>query len=259
MGAALLGTDPVKLASTTFNVVNASPELAAFWTDHFAQQLSSDEVKVITSAEIASLLGLEREKTLLGCSELATNCAAELANALGVDGLVRGSVGKFGEAYQVNVRVVAASDGRELAKYSATLSGDREVLEGLSTGAREIRAQLTHSLRPTVSAPWAPRSFSWIPAVIGAAGVAGGLGFLVSAQGRVTNLLADQSAAVGNDPLQYARDATRERTVGAVLTAAGSAAILGGVALFVFGGPPPLKPVVVVTPGVGVVAVAGTW
>src|SRR5437763_8898933 len=91
---------PLRLAAPTFSTVNVSREAAAFYTDHFAQQLASSNLRVVTSSEIATMLGIEQQKQLLGCAEGADACNAELANALGVDAVVKGNIGHFGTTWQ---------------------------------------------------------------------------------------------------------------------------------------------------------------
>ena len=42
------------------------------------------DIRVMTSGEVAQVIGLERQKQLLGCSETGASCMAELAGALTV-------------------------------------------------------------------------------------------------------------------------------------------------------------------------------
>src|SRR5262245_17099819 len=106
---------PVKLASPGLTGLGLSRELASFYSAHLAQH----ELKVVTNTEMAQLLGLERQKQLLGCASDASSCMAELANALGVDGIITGSIGKLDEVFQINVKVVGAGNARQLAVFSA--------------------------------------------------------------------------------------------------------------------------------------------
>lgn len=191
---------PVKLAApglTGFNV--SAPELE-FFSEHLAQQLTLSGLQVTTAKQISSLLGLERQKEIMGCKEAATSCMAELAAALGVDGVLTGSVGKFETSYRVNVSVVAASDGHTLSAYSARSGSSEEVLESLTTAARQMSGEVTRAIRgeavavaqapsPELRAPgprsanprpegppppapsWGLRQHAWIPAA-GAGGLA---------------------------------------------------------------------------------------
>src|SRR4051812_4180838 len=183
---------PVKLAAPGLSGFNVSPAELEFFTEHFAQQLTLQGLQVTTAKQISSLLGLERQKEIMGCKDAATSCMAELAAALGVDGVLTGSVGKFETSYRVNVSIVAASDGHTLSAYSARAGSSEEVLESLTTAARQMSGEVTRTLRggeapavapvpsPELRAPgprpviprpeappaasWTLRQHAWIPA-----------------------------------------------------------------------------------------------
>lgn len=141
--------EPVKLALPGFTFVRVDSDLAGFFSEHFAQKLTFERVKVTTAADISTLLGFERQKELLGCSENAQSCIAELANALGVDGLVVGSIGKFGDNFQLNIKTLSSTDGRLLCAYSTNVKGEQEVLGALDKAATSFAAQLKKQLHRT--------------------------------------------------------------------------------------------------------------
>lgn len=147
---ALATPQPVKLAAPGLSAVNVSPEVGAFFSEHLVQQLALRGLRVVSASEIGAILGLERQKQLLGCSEQSSSCMAELGNALGVDGLVIGSVGRFEGTYQLNVKVLSSTDARTLALYSAQAQGDKRVLEELNRAAlslaRDVHRQLNRPM-----------------------------------------------------------------------------------------------------------------
>ena len=113
----VLAAAPVQhLAAPGITTVDGKAEEATFYTEHLAQALGRRGVTVMTPKQLAAVIGLERQKELAGCSD--TGCMVELANGLGVDGLLLGEVGRFGERYQVNLKVVAAADAKLLASWS---------------------------------------------------------------------------------------------------------------------------------------------
>lgn len=128
---------PLRLAAPGLNAVNVDVRVATFVSEHFAQELAAAGVAVVTAGEIASLIGLERQKQLLGCEDDSSSCVVELANALGVDGLVTGSVGRFGATYRANLKVLSSRDGEALAIITRKASSESELLDELSTAARE--------------------------------------------------------------------------------------------------------------------------
>ena len=95
--------EPVTLASTGFNAVRIAPEVVASFSDTFALRLNeTGKVKVMTSGDVAAVLGAERQRQLLGCSDAASSCMAELASALGADAIAIGDIAVItGSSYQV--------------------------------------------------------------------------------------------------------------------------------------------------------------
>lgn len=133
VAAALLassGAEPVKLAATGLSGVGISEAQAEFFTEHLAEKLTAHGFAVVTPKEIATLLGMERQKQLLGCADDASSCVSEIANALGADGLVLGTIAKIGSAYQVDLKVLGAQNAKRLGSYSSKVRGEEEILEG---------------------------------------------------------------------------------------------------------------------------------
>jgi TolB-like protein len=97
-----------------------------------------DRATVIGPADIKALIGLERMRRLAGqdCDE---SCAAELGNALGVDKLIVGSVGRLGGAFVVSLRLI---DPRQLAvesRVSESYSGaEEQLLRAVRHAARRL-------------------------------------------------------------------------------------------------------------------------
>src|SRR4051812_14698011 len=111
LSAALLFAAPVdatvKLASPGLSYVNVDDKLGDFFNEYFAQQLVlQGGIRVTTKNEISSLLGFERQRQLLGCSDQSSSCLAELAGALGVDGIITGSIAKLSSGYAGNIKIV---------------------------------------------------------------------------------------------------------------------------------------------------------
>lgn len=58
--------------------------------------------EVLSSHDVEVLLGLERQKALLGCSE--DSCLAELSGALGARFVLSGTLGRVGESWQLSLQ-----------------------------------------------------------------------------------------------------------------------------------------------------------
>lgn len=74
-----------------------------------AEALKRPGFRVISAAEVASLLGLERQRELLGCAE-GSSCLAELGGALGADYVLAGTLGRLGGRFRLDLRLI---DGRK--------------------------------------------------------------------------------------------------------------------------------------------------
>lgn len=67
----------LKLATVGFTQVGLSDAQASFYSEHFSVQLSAvDEqnVRVSTPRDMAAVLGVEKQKQLLGCSDEQSSC-----------------------------------------------------------------------------------------------------------------------------------------------------------------------------------------
>lgn len=244
---------PIKLASPGLQGVQLPREVVAFYSDHVAQQLSLRGVSAITASEIASLIGLDRQKQLLGCATDSSSCLAELSAALGVDGIITGSVGHFGNIFQVNLKVVSAGDGRQLAVFSGTADDEAHVLELLTRGAALMAPDIFKALKrapPAAAAvaggdlpvlverPGGARRWSWIPAAVAVVALGIGTGLMITVgldDRRVRTLPAGTSYSQAQE---IVADAGRRQTAGISLWIAGGAAALAAAAMFLFGAAP---------------------
>ena len=71
---------------------------------------------VVSSKDLQTLLGLERQRQVMGCTDKGSSCLAELADAIGARFVLSGSVTQLGSAFQLNLQtldtVLAAPLGR---------------------------------------------------------------------------------------------------------------------------------------------------
>lgn len=81
--------------------------------------------RLVSSADVRSLLGVERQKQLLGCTE--SGCLAELGGALGARYIVNGQVGRVGNKLLVSASLLDARNAHSLAKLAQTLDGEDQL------------------------------------------------------------------------------------------------------------------------------------
>lgn len=99
----------------------AAKDLGRVLADVAARELAKlSNVQALTQADVTAQLGVERQKTMLGCAE-DRSCMAEIAGAIDADRTLGGSVVQLGDASLVSVTYVDA-------RRAATLGGDQETL-----------------------------------------------------------------------------------------------------------------------------------
>jgi hypothetical protein len=133
-----------KLAAPGLNGVGLEAAFASFAGEHLAQQLREAGLEVVTGSEIGAVLGLERQKEMLGCT--AGACLTELANALGADGVVMGDLAQIGSKIALNVKVISARDARTLASYSSRVEGREALLDALTQAAKKMAPDVAKAL-----------------------------------------------------------------------------------------------------------------
>lgn len=113
---------PAKVAVLDFSLAgSAHPDLARVLGDAAARGAADDaSVQVMSQGEIVALLGLERTKQMLGCTE-DQGCLVELGSALDSDRLVSGSLTILERTALLTVRLLDARKARTLARTTATL------------------------------------------------------------------------------------------------------------------------------------------
>lgn len=103
-----------------------------------AELAKHPELQVISSQEIASALGLARQRQLLGCAE--DSCLAEIGGALGVDYLVSSSLGRIGTRYRLDLRLVRASNAGIVASAGDFISGNDDALADATVRLSDLLA-----------------------------------------------------------------------------------------------------------------------
>ncbi|MBK7857189.1 MAG: hypothetical protein IPJ65_00940 [Archangiaceae bacterium] len=227
-----------KLAMPSWQRVEVTPELGAFYADHLARALRANGLDVITSEEISALLGVEREKQLLGCSD-GSSCMAELGNALGCGAVVRVSVARLDASLRANISVLSAIDGAVKAETSVTADGQERFFSELDGAAARLADQLTPKTGGQV------RKLFWVPAAVGALALLLGITGEVVAQVTYGQL---DSAASYSEAQRLAQLGKGAQGLGAVLFVAAGVGAAGAALMYVLGGPREVTPTIEVAP-----------
>jgi len=266
----VLAAAPIQLASVGFTSVKVSKPLVASFEETFALRLSQDgKVRVTTRRDVVTMLGVERQRQLLGCADDSTSCLAELAGALGSEGVIVGEVAQVGRVLQLTLKVLSPT-GRPLFSTLRRVKGEEAMLAELDAVALEAIGVLSTALRspkvvepepvkppdvvakPAVSAPVG----GWvIVAVGGAVALAGGIvqGFAVADFNQLSNHAANVDA-----PAALRDSGKLKQTLGLGMLGVGGAALIAGVVWLALGSPP-VAPTAWVSPEASGFAFVGSW
>lgn len=214
-----------KAASMGFRAIGVDAQKVDFFAARFALELQgATGMPVVTPEEMSAVIGLERQRALLGCPE-ESSCLAELAGGLGADVLVLGTIARVGESWALTVKLVNAKDGKVVAARSGQVAREDEVLGWLSETARQTGAAVRERYEVSSGAGTPRRSgfsrrVALIPAVgAGVLAVAGGV-LLGVAHGSVSAVAAGDGS-ISDTPTLDARlqGATSLQTAWAVMVA----------------------------------------
>ena len=252
-GWAALAASPISLAVPGFQLVDLDEKHAAFLVESFAQQLSRQGFTITTQAQLGTLLGLEREKALLGCGSDGS-CMLELANALGVDGLVVGTLAKIDGRYQMTVRIISASNAHLLAQWSDAFPTEDALLDAFTSIAPKLARDVE---RATHRGSGVRRTWALLPGAV-ALGLGVGAGItLGAAEGRVAMLKSGEP--IPGDAKVFAQETKPLQAVGAGLCIAAGATLGVAAALLLFGADSPATPTAFIVPGGGGLALSGVF
>jgi len=147
---------------------------------------SMPQYKVVARDEIEALLGLEQQKSMLGCDD--TSCLAEIAGALGVDKVIAGKVGKVGSTFVVNLTLIDHKTASVENRLVRTVRGKEDMLiEAVAqlgrelVGAEGVSSVMTSSSTQTDGEPNADQAGGEFPVLPVVALAAGGVGLIAGA------------------------------------------------------------------------------
>ncbi len=95
-----------------------------------------DTYSVVSQGDLQAMLGLERQKQLVGCGETST-CMAELTGALDADRLLRGEMSRLDDTIVLNFALIDARKSKPVGRSSRTIETG-----GVSAALREVAPML---------------------------------------------------------------------------------------------------------------------
>lgn len=254
---------PIRVVLPGFQGVNQTPEDLTFLAEHLAQHLRVPGLVVVTGREVAAVLGYERQKLLLGCGN--ESCVAELSQALGADALLVGDAARFGETWQINLKVLSATDASVIATESKRVEGQLAALDALvamgrsfarkllSSRGRALPAELTTKTQAGPAKTWA-----LLPLSLGVAAAGAGIGLLVSARFDYDQLVGTGSPLSTAQTMSLATSGTTKQSLGFAALGVGVAGFVAAGVWWLMGSAPPSVALAVFREGAGV-SVSGAF
>jgi hypothetical protein len=216
--------------------------------EEVARALPAAAFQVTTSSQLSTVLGLERQRQLLGCSaEQTGSCMAELASALGAEVLAQITLSRVGDRFRCDVAFVSGRDGATIERVTAEANSAAELFEAMRAElAPAVARMFSQQRRGDLLVPMRPgvRRHAWLPAVVGAAFAVGGATFFALTLAQ-WNRLKTESLLV-SQARSLAATGQTEQTVAWVLSGIGAAALVTAALIFALGAP--TEATVVVSP-----------
>lgn len=260
-----------KVVVTGISGSNAAMErLAATLTDALATDLARSGVAdPVTPQDLATVLGFERQKQLLGCSDESTTCMAEMTAALGAPWVMSGSLSRLGSTTRLDLKLVRVKDGRISFRDGRTVTDESQLYAAVSDLVRGLLTSPDFSAASgvvvvgdfsTVVASPAPKVAPWVVAGLGGGAlVAGGI-VSVTAATSWGNLQSESWRAATYWQGIETETATYRRNIvlGPLLAGAGAVAAVSGL-VWALAGKPAAAPAVSIAPTANGVLVGGEW
>jgi TolB-like protein len=140
-----------KIAVTEIkNVQGVQQGTATILSDIIVSEVAKQGYDVISQSDINAMIGFEKQKTALGCSDADSACLAEIGGALGVDFMVAGQVGQIGSRYRISLLLVDTKRAKVAAR-SAQFCDKNE--DALAKVAETTVADLLRIARATEPSP----------------------------------------------------------------------------------------------------------
>lgn len=259
--SAALGATP-SIAAPGFTCARLEPTLCDAYLEHFVANLTARGLKVTTKNDMAEIIGVERQKQLLGCSATSGSCLAELAGALGVSSILSGTIARTESGYLSTLKVIDASNGA--TKWSATTRVDteKELFGFFDAEAGTLVSTIAPDAKPVRGG--VPTIVKWIPGLVGAALVSFGAGMLGVSAGEaqilkeqiahpraLTDVLVAPDYTVEDELLRASEDGRVAQLVGWISIGVGASAIVSSFLWWIFTPSPSVGVALVPAPGGG--------
>ncbi|MFT3711121.1 MAG: hypothetical protein QM817_26125 [Archangium sp.] len=225
---AVLAAEKPKLAVLDVAAVGVDQAQASALGNAMAAELDRRGFfEIISANDIRTLLGVERQKELLGCGD--SNCTAELSGAIGARFVLQATLTKLGNSMQLSIQMLDTSKAQAVAR-SLRLAKD----------TRQLVSLLPWALAEATATPMPPAPSKVLPWTLIAAGAtlfAGGGVVAIDGFSRDRALRSElrDTSVVYQSYQHYSEEIeviTRNKWLGMGVGAVGAGLLLVGVLIF---------------------------
>jgi hypothetical protein len=209
----------------------------------------SGQVRAIGTSDLVAVLGLERQRQLVGCGDRSSSCLTEISAALGAEWLVSSTLGRVGKSLRFDLKVIHASDARVVFRDGRSVKEAGEIFDVVTQLTRALLAERpfgeAQEQAPTEGAPRVataaeaaapspverPRLAPWVTVGVGAVSLGVGVAFTVDAATSWSQLQGSDYVPLHTFQQQQELVTRHNRNaiLGPVLGGVGLAAVAGGV------------------------------
>jgi len=224
-----------KLAAPGFTCTGVNAGICDAYLEHFVANLTAKGVTVMTKSNVAEVMGIERQRQLLGCNDEKTAaCLTELVGALGVATLLSGTVAKLESGYVATLKLIDGQDGTTRWSATARVDDERAFFGFLDVQSQRL---VDHLIPPAPPTPF----IRFVPGIGGAALVVTGIGLQLAAAGDAATLekhIAGTTRLEATEIDRLLKEGSGFQVLAAVSIGVGVAAIAGSVLWVMLGEKP---------------------
>jgi hypothetical protein len=212
--ALLLSAAPKIAVLDVRTAAGVDPALGPYLAQVLAKEVADRTgAAPLVSADITAMLGFERNKRMLGCSEEDSQCLAEITGALGVEQVLASSVAVSGGRYLLSVSLLDSRKARAMKRTAESApQDDEELLKAVRRSAWQIFGGPEPVAPTPARQPLGRRGWAIITG-------AGGLAFALA--GGVLGVTALSAAKSGDSGTARPRAHIADAFFGAALVCAG--------------------------------------
>ena len=124
-----------RVAILDVRALGVAPEKAALLSEIALTEASGiGGLEVIGRSDIQTMIGFEKEKQMLGCSD-DSKCMTEIAGAMGVDWILVGSLGQLDALYRLDLKLIDARRSRISGRIGESIEGSQSRLVSTTQAA----------------------------------------------------------------------------------------------------------------------------